>query len=232
MKIAVMQPYLFPYVGYFQLIHSVDKFVILDDVNFINRGWINRNRILVNNADNIFTIPLKDASQNKKICDTFISEDLKWQEKLLKTIEMAYKKAPFFKEAFRVLQEIIQINEKNLSAYIFNSLTSINNYLEIPTTMVPSSGIYQNGHLKAQDKILDICMQEKANHYINPIGGLELYSQAEFAVRDIKLNFIKSEAIEYKQFTYEFIPWLSIIDLMMFNSKDQLVNFIEQYSLI
>jgi hypothetical protein len=232
MCIAIMQPYLFPYIGYFQLINAVDKFVILDDVNYINRGWINRNRILVNNGDYTFTVPLKDASQNRKICDTYISDDTKWQGKLLKTIELAYKKAQYFDRAFPIITEIIQNEEKNISKFIGQSLLLLNQYLVINTTIAASSSIYKNSHLKAQDKIIDICLQEKTDHYINPAGGTEIYSSAAFNKFNIKLNFIKSGSIEYKQFGQTFIPWLSIIDVLMFNSQEEISGLLEKYTLI
>jgi len=232
MRLAIMQPYFFPYIGYFQLIGSVDKFVLLDDVNFINQGWINRNRILINNSDFVFTVPINKVSQNILIKETFIIKDNKWKSKFLRTLELAYKKAPSFDEAFPVISGIIHFNELNLSSYIYNSLTILSAYLGIETSIVPTSTAYNNAHLKAQDKIIDICLQEKAEHYINPIGGMELYSKSEFKRRNIYLSFIKSIPISYNQFGKEFIPWLSIIDVMMFNSREAISDFLKQYSLV
>lgn len=105
MKIAVMQPYLFPYIGYFQLLNAVDMFVVFDDVNFIKKGWINRNNILVNRQKYLFTVPLKDASQNKLIKEVQIADD-GWQEKFLKTVAQSYKKAEFFDEAFALIEKL------------------------------------------------------------------------------------------------------------------------------
>ena len=232
MKVAIMQPYFLPYIGYFQLINAVDVFVVYDDVNYINKGWINRNRILVNEQAQIITIPLVEASQNKHIFEIELFEDLKWREKLLKTIEFNYKKAPYLKDVYLLIESIVLFEEPNLSRYIHNSLIQICQYLDINTVIVPTSAKYQNGHLKGADKIMDICLQEKAQQYINPIGGVELYDKQMFVNNNIQLYFIQSEKIEYKQFNNEFVPSLSIIDLLMFNSKGEIRDILSKYSLI
>lgn len=232
MKVAIMQPYLFPYIGYFQLIKAVDKFVVLDDVNYINKGWINRNNILINGKSNLFTIPLKEASQNKLIREIEISDDLKWKDKLIKTIEQNYKKSPYYSSFSPLLFEIINFNNKNLSEFISFSLNKINGYLGINTLIISTSSIYNNQHLKAQNKILDICLKESADIYINPIGGTELYDKIEFKNSNIELLFLKSNPIHYKQYNIDFVPWLSIIDVIMFNSKDQISNYLEDYTLL
>lgn len=231
MTLAIMQPYLFPYIGYFQLLNAVDKFVIYDDVAFINRGWINRNSILNNGKAQLFTVPLKEASQNKLIHEISIDTDQKWRDKLLKTIQQTYKKAPHFAAVFPLVEAIFLQQESNISTYIYQSITTICEYISISTPLVESSQIYNNQHLKAQERILDICLQEKANHYINPIGGRELYSKELFAEHGIQLNFIRSEKVEYAQFNNEFVPWLSIIDIMMFNSKEEIQKLLKTYIL-
>lgn len=231
MRIAIMQPYFFPYIGYFQLINAADKFIILDDVNFINRGWINRNRILVNGADKLFTMPLKDASQNKLIKDIEILADRAEKEKMVKTIEFAYKKAPLFSHAFPLLQQIIFQEDKNLSYFLYKSLVILNEYLGIKTEIVRSSSVYGNADLKGQEKILDICTKENAYEYINPIGGTELYDKQRFAEKNIALYFLKSGEIQYLQFKNEFIPWLSIIDVIMFNPVPKIQEYLKRYTL-
>ncbi len=231
MTLAIMQPYLFPYIGYFQLLNAVDKFVIYDDVAFINRGWINRNCILNNGKSQLFTVPLKDASQNKLIHEISIDSDQKWREKLLKTIQQNYKKAPHFAEVFPLVERILQQPESNVSTAIYQSLRMICEYLYIDTPIIETSRIYNNAHLKAQERILDICLQEKADHYINPTGGRELYDRELFAENGIKLNFIRANEVPYPQFTNEFVPWLSIIDIMMFNSLEQIHELLKTYTL-
>lgn len=232
MKLAIMQPYLFPYIGYFQLIQAVDKFVLLDDVNYINRGWINRNRILVQGKAHIFTIPLQKASQNKLIKDMFLVPDVKWKRKLLKTFAMSYKKASAFNDFFPVLTEIINYDEMSLSKYIYQSLVKITAYLNISIQVVESSTIYGNKHLKGAQRILDVCRKEQATHYINPIGGMRLYLKEQFQQKGIVLHFLRTRLFEYPQLAHEFIPSLSIIDVLMCNSISKIQSYLFEYELI
>ena len=232
MILAVMQPYFLPYIGYFQLLHAVDKFVLYDDVNFINKGWINRNNLLNGSAAQLFTIPLKGASQNRLIRDIEITDDTAWKKKLLKTIEQAYRKAPYFDGVFTLLDELINTPERNIGGLATSSLKSVAAYLGINTPIVDSSAIYDNNQLKAQERILDICRKEHADHYINPIGGMEIYSRELFETSGVKLNFIKSKSITYPQFKNEFVPNLSIVDVLMFNSPAEVNNMLDQYELL
>ncbi len=232
MRLAIMQPYFLPYIGYLQLMNAVDKFVLYDDVNYINKGWINRNRVLVNGQEYLFTIPLKDASQNKLINEIYLSNDPKWRGKLLKTLEQAYKKAPFYLTAFAVTEKIINLDAEKVSDWIAAGFGVLADCLEIQTEIVPSSDIYQNTHLKAQERIMDICQQEKAQHYINPIGGVELYDKKVFEEAGMRLNFIKSKPVVYPQFKNEFVPWLSIVDIMMFNDVSTIKGFLNDYELV
>lgn len=232
MIIGIMQPYLFPYIGYFQLIKAVDKFVIYDDVNYINRGWINRNRILVGGEAFQFTVPLKDASQNKLINEIEITSDASWKKKLLKTIQQSYQKAPQFQNVYQLIQEIITPEHKTIAALNLVALLKICEFIKLDTEIVSSSTIYQNSDLKASERILDICLQEKANGYINAIGGMELYDKEKFEKLGVKLNFIKSLPISYRQIKNAFIPWLSMIDILMFNDYKDINSFLDQYELI
>ena len=233
MKAAIMQPYIFPYIGYFQLINAVDRFVIYDDVNYINRGWINRNNILVGGKPNLFSIPLAGASQNKKIFEIYIEDSGKWVGKFLKTIEMNYKKAPFFEPVFSLMQNVIFNSENTaISALNYSGITAICNYLNITTEIISDSVRFNNSNLKGQYRILDICKQLGADHYINPQGGMEIYSKKLFNDENIRLNFIVPSAVSYRQFQDEFQPWLSIIDVIMFNSKEATGNLLVQYELL
>jgi hypothetical protein len=232
MKLAVMQPYLFPYIGYFQLLNAVDKFVIYDDVTFIKQGWINRNNILLNGKAHLFTIPLKGISSHKLIRETEINDSSNWKLKLMKTFEQAYKKAPFYNRVLQLIEEVVFSGEKQIAAMGRKSLQTICSYLEIDTFIVETSAKYFNDHLHAQTRVIDICRRENAAHYLNAIGGSELYSKEEFDRENIKLNFIKPKRISYKQFNNEFVPSLSIIDTMMFNSPTEIREMLEQYELI
>lgn len=232
MKISIMQPYLFPYIGYFQLMNATDIFVIYDDVNYINKGWINRNQILINGKATKFTIPLKGASQNKKIDEISLSDDKKWKIKFLKTVEQSYKKAPEFDDTYGLIKSIIEYEENNLSAFIENSLRQLRDYMSIKTSLVPTSSIYQNSELSGQDRILDICKKEGADVYINAINGKSLYSQSKFDSFNINLNFISSKNIKYSQYSEDFVSNLSIIDVLMFNDRKDVSKLLNEYTLI
>jgi hypothetical protein len=223
--LGIMQPYLFPYIGYFQLINAVDKFILYDDVNFITRGWINRNKILIDGKAYLFTIPLSGASQNKLINEINLVEDGKWKLKFFKTIEINYKKAPFFETVSPLIHEIIESPFQKIAELIVYSLKLINEYLGIKTLIV-SSSVYKNIQLKGQTRILDICRRENADKYINLIGGMELYSQEAFKENNIELSFIKPLSFQYNQFNMEFVPWLSIIDILMFNSVVTIIDIL------
>jgi|SRR5665647_3275354 len=229
MRVGIMQPYIFPYIGYFQLMKAVDTFVIYDDVNFIKQGWINRNRILLNGNDFMFNIMLKGASSFKKINEIEVGEN---NQKLVITIEQAYRKAPYFYEAFPVIANILLDKETNLAKYLTNSLLAIVDYLSIQVTVIVSSDIEKEAFLKGEDKVICICKQLKATNYINAIGGQSLYSKEKFAENGLVLNFIESKPIVYPQFKNQFVPWLSIIDVMMFNSNAEIYLMLDNYKLI
>ncbi|MCK6693097.1 MAG: WbqC family protein [Thermoanaerobaculia bacterium] len=232
MKVAVMQPYFFPYIGYFQLIRCVDKFVVFDDVNFIKKGWINRNRILVNGAPFLFSIPLKQISQNKWIRDTEVSDDPSWMPKFLKTLESAYKKAPNFNHIYPAVERLLQEDHPSIAGLNVAAIRFVCDYLDIDTALIPSSTIYANNHLKGQERVLDICRQEGAETYINPAGGSELYDHAFFEENGVQLFFIRSEASPYKQFGHDFFPYLSMLDCLMFADKAAIKQMLSEFQLV
>lgn len=230
--IGIMQPYIFPYIGYFQLINAVDTFIVYDDVAFINKGWINRNNVLVGGRASMFTVPLVGASQNRLIREIEVDNLLNWSKKFLKTIEQSYKKAPFYREGFSIVEQVFKCPAANIAELTVSSLKETCKYLKINTKIVESSIVYNNQDLKAQGRILDICLQEKAAHYINPIGGMAIYDKQLFADNKILLNFIKSKPILYKQFNQEFTPWLSMIDVLMFCSVDEIHEHLNKFELV
>ncbi|GAB3700985.1 WbqC family protein [Spirosoma flavus] len=234
MTLAIMQPYFLPYIGYMQLMKAVDTFVLYDDVAFINRGWINRNRLLINGQEFMFTVPLKDASQNKRINEVHLADDPKWRSKLLKTIEQGYRKAPFYQTVMPLTEKIVNFTTDSIADLVHIGLVELNQYLGLTTELVKSSSIYDNVALKAQERILDICRQTGATQYINPIGGTELYDKPTFAEAGIQLNFIKSKKVEYLQAskTAEFVPWLSIIDVLMYNDVPAVQAMLDEYELM
>lgn len=229
MKIGIMQPYFMPYIGYFQLIKAVDKYVVYDDVNYIKGGWINRNNLLVSGEIKLFTIILDGASPNKLINQIRIKDNFK---KLKGTLLMNYSKAPYYKDVINILDKIFSFEDKQLANFISNSIKEINGYLNIKTEIIISSELDKDCNLKGKDKVINICNHLNANEYINAIGGMELYNKEEFRKNGIKLSFIKTEPIKYNQFNNDFIPFLSIIDVLMFNSIEEINNMLDKYTLI
>lgn len=228
-----MQPYLFPYIGYFQMINAVDVFVFYDDVNYIKKGWINRNRILVNGKDKLFTIPLKDASQNKMINEVDIFLETPEVRKILETIKQNYKKAPFFSEVFPIIENVFSSPSSTIGDLAKLSIKAVNEYLGITTVLKRSSVDFADTKgLERAERLVAICKKTEAEQYINAIGGQELYTKQYFASQGIDLKFIKSEPIVYKQFDNEFVPWLSIIDVLMFNSVEEIKVFLNKYLLV
>ena len=228
-----MQPYFFPYIGYFQLISSVDEFVIYDNIQYTKKGWINRNKILSNGQDKTITLPLKKDSDYCNVVDRRLSDS--WPNERKKTINLikgCYAKAPHFRQAFAVIEECLLYGDINLFNFLLNSIKKINEYLNIQTQIITSSTLEIDHNLKSQDKVTSICKILNAQVYINAIGGTDLYSKEHFSKNDIKLNFIKSDPIIYKQFKNSFVPWLSIIDVMMFNSPESTKKHLNKYKLI
>ena len=232
MTIAIMQPYFLPYIGYLQLMNEVDKFIFYDDVAFINRGWVNRNRILVNGKEFMLTVPLKEASQNKLISEIDLGDDPKWRQKLLQTLGQSYRKAPFYTTVYPLLEKIVNLEVRTIADLVRGSFPLINDYIGIQTELVPSSEIYHNTELRGQERILDICLREKATRYINPIGGMELYDRQRFADAGIELFFIQSKRVDYPQFRNEFVPWLSIADVLMFNDIPTVQGMLKEFELV
>ncbi|MGB4205606.1 MAG: WbqC family protein [Bacteroidales bacterium] len=234
MKLAIMQPYFMPYIGYFQLINTVDKFVVYDNIKFTKKGWINRNRILNGSKDEMFSIPIKKDSDYLDIFERSLASDyLEQNKKTLRKIENYYRKAPQFQNVFPLIESVFLYQEhNNLFEFIVNSIQQINNYLEIGTEIIVSSTVNIDHYLKSQAKVIAICQELKASQYINAIGGQDLYKKEDFAIVDIELKFLKTFPIEYKQFNNNFVPWLSIIDILMFNSVDEVNNMLDKFELI
>ena len=214
-----MQPYFLPYIGYFQLIAAVDKFIIYDNIKYTKKGWINRNRMLMNGSGAIFTLPLKKDSDFLDVVNRELAADFE-RSKLLNQFRGAYHRAPQFDVTYPVLEQIVSHEDGNLFRYIHHSIVRLCDHLGIKTEIRISSEIDIDHNLKSQEKVLDLCKAVGADTYINSIGGLELYSKDDFNCQGIDLQFIKPLAFEYGQFGVSFVPWLSIIDVLMFNPLD------------
>jgi len=234
MKIAIMQPYIFPYIGYFQLIHATDVFVFYDDVNYINKGWINRNRILLNGKEHLFTLPCKEASQSKLIMDIEVLEDAKAINKLLATMQAAYRKAPNFNEVYPMAERVLNEGQgAKLSEVAAGSVKAVCEYIGLSRTFKTSSECYDNRELKKADRLIDICHREGIKKYVIPSGGQEIYTKEYYGEQGISLSFLVPGRRDYMQFDNSFVPWLSILDVLMFNSKEEIRNnILPQYQLI
>src|SRR5262249_8697352 len=210
-KVAIMQPYFFPYIGYFQLIETVDLFIIYANIKYTKTGWINRNRFLRNGEDAVFTVPLRKDSDSLDVRDRVVANDFD-REKLLKQLREAYRRAPYFGTAFPIVERAVMSDRGNLFEYILGSVIEVCGHLGIGTRIVPSSTISIEPTLKAEQKVLALCKASGATIYINAIGGRELYSTEGFRAAGIELRFLKPRSITYRQFEAPFVPWLSIID--------------------
>ena len=218
-SLAVMQPYFLPYVGYFQLINAADLFIVYDNIKYTKKGWINRNRFLLNGKDAVFSIPLKKDSDSLDIKEREISADFK-KSKLLNQIREAYRRAPYFARTFPLVERIVLEKETNLFKFILNSIRETCESLAIGTEIVVSSSLRIDHSLPGKTKVLALCRHVGADVYINAIAGQELYSKEDFSAHGIDLKFLKTKPFEYRQLGDKFVPWLSIIDVMMFNSPD------------
>ena len=231
-----MQPYVFPYIGYFQLVNSADKFVFYNDVNFIKQGWINRNNILCQGKPLLFTIPLEKQSSFSKINEVETSRLLfgKWRDSFLKTIDNNYKRAPYYAQVKEVILDTIfdDVKQSKISELAILSIKNVLDYLSIEKRTLASEDLYHNNDLAAEFRIIDICLKENASIYINPIGGIELYSKKKFSDNGIELLFIKPNLRDYKQFSNDFVPALSIIDVLMFNSVTEVKNMLNDYQFV
>jgi hypothetical protein len=234
MKLVIMQPYFFPYIGYFQLVHAADRFVMYDDVAFIKQGWINRNRILINGQPTYITVPAKHASSFREIRETEIddsTQNRQWMARVLKTIDNAYRRAPEFARVFPLIESVLNVGATRVGELARASVKAVAEYLDTGTSWVDTSSGYANKHLAAQDRVLAICAAEGATEYVNPPGGIALYSTDDFTRAGVTLRFLKPRSIEYAQFGEPFVPSLSIIDVLMFNPRDAVRGMLEAYDL-
>lgn len=233
MRVGIMQPYFLSYLGYFQLISTCDIFVIYDNIKFTKNGWIRRNRMLLNNKDSMFSIPLKSDSDFLNIDQRFIGDNFaKEKVKILGQIKTSYSRAPLFNEVYPLIEEIFNYNETNLFNFIFNSIEKVNDYLLIETPIIISSTIDIDHNLKGEFRVMEIVKRLKGDTYINPIGGMELYKKEDFKSNGIDLFYHDMKPITYAQFDNPFIPSLSILDVMMFNSKPKMKYLLTEFDLI
>ena len=229
MTLGIMQPYFMPYIGYWQLMAAVDKYVVYDDVNYIKGGWVSRNNILMNGQAHMFTITLNGASPNKHFNEIEVRDDFK---KFRNMLQSCYAKAPYYKEIMPVLEQVFTYENRNLGIFLYHSYQVILDYLGIDTELILSSTIEKDNSLRAGEKVKHICHLLGTDTYYNAIGGQELYDVEDFAQSGISLKFLKTNAFTYPQFKNEFVPNLSIIDVLMFNGKGGTNKLLKEYSLV
>ena len=233
MKLAIMQPYFMPYIGYFQLIASVDKFVVYDDVSFIKGGWINRNNIKLQGQPKLITIPLQNGNSGVPIREVLIAKKKEyWAKKFLRTVAESYSKAPYFEQVYPIFEEWISSKCESISQLNVRIIEDICSYLSLGIEIEKTSSIYGNADLSSVARVLDICKKEGATHYINAIGGRELYSHEIFKREQIKLSFLQPELNSYTQGKGAFLKGLSVLDVLMFNDADKLRSMVKEYQLI
>lgn len=232
MKVAIMQPYFFPYLGYFQLVAAVNTFVVWDDVQYIQRGWVNRNRILLNSEPTYITLPVEKAAQTAYINERQVTDLAAATPKILGQIHAAYRKAPYYAETRDLVEKILTLPERNLGRYLFQGLQLICQYMELETVLLLSSELQKDDEgLSSTQRILEICKTQNADMYVNAIGGRHLYQAEDFSAQGMELRFIAMEDIHYDQSVTPFVPYLSIIDVLMFNNKAMLQAMLQRYSL-
>lgn len=227
-----MQPYFAPYIGYFQLMSAVDEFIIYDDVKYTKKGWINRNRILSNGSPTCISVPLKRDSDYLEIKERYLAVNWpKEKKRILNKIGSSYHRAPFFDQAFPHIEMCLEQKEDNAFQFIYNSLLILKKYLEIDTPLAVSSRIDINHSLQGEQRVLSLCREKYADTYINLPGGRDLYHKETFEKNGINLQFITCNDIHYQQYTNKFIQALSIIDVMMFNSRASVNELLGSYTI-
>lgn len=231
--ISMMQPYLFPYLGYFQLIAHSNVFVLGDDLQYTKASWINRNRVLVNGEAKLMTVPLRkggrvDAINQRWLCDDFPME----AQRILKMLKLAYARAPQQEPVLALIADILQQPERNLARFTAHSIRSLCAYLGIATPIRIGSELGLPAQMDKQERVITIAKLLQAERYINPIGGLSLYCPALFKSHGLSLRFLRMDDLSYPQFKQPFVPALSVIDVLMFNNQDDARALLERFTLI
>jgi len=228
---AVMQPYLFPYIGYFQLMRAVDVFVFYDDVQYMKGGWINRNRILVNAAPGWLTLPVKREGLELDIDKRSYIRGAP-DEKIKRQLRASYTKAPYFDATYALVDELLGNQEDNVARFNAYLLTKLAEHLGLRCTFATSSQIAKPDYLHGEPRVIDLCRRIGADTYVNSIGGLSLYDGRTWKTAGMELRFLRSEAHDYPQFGGVRVGSLSILDVLMFNSVEQIQEMLDQYAFV
>ena len=223
-KIAIMQPYFYPYIGYFQLIHAVDVYVNLDHVSFMPRSYMTRNTVKNNISINV---PVANSSQNKKCNEVRVSLDEHHISKFYKTLHHQYSKSINYELVMESLvKPCFTIEEKSISQFNIDLIKKICNFLDIKTKIIDSSCVFQNLDLKKEHGLVSIVQQLGSNTYINAIGGQKLYSKDFFHSQGINLFFLKMNDLDVPS------QYASILDSLFILHPDQVKEQLTKYTLI
>ena len=228
--LAIMQPYTFPHLGYFHLAEASNLFIFYDDVNYIKKGWVNRNRILANGNAHLLTVPLQQASQNRSINETRVSSDDNWAQKFDRTIIHSYQNAPFFQEVHQLIKETIFSDNSSIADLAIRSIVNTYRYLGLALNHDRSSSCSpMTKDLGKAERLIQLCKQTGFARYVNSPGGAQLYCKDHFKDNGIELGFIDSDFAQYAQFKEPFTPSLSIIDVLMFNEPARVRKLLASY---
>jgi hypothetical protein len=232
--LAVMQPYIFPYIGYFNLINSATHFVFYDDVDYIKQGWINRNRILINGHPSYFSIPLSNGRSGVQIREVKVFNLSHFYKKFKRTLEQSYGKSPFFDIGLSYVEKVLLSGEENISKLAELSISEASNMLEIEASVYRSSSDFSDSKgIGRSERLISIAQQLNCKTYVNSINASFLYDKQYFSMRGVNLSFIKPKLVGYNQLNAtKFIPGLSIIDLIMNLSLDEIKSQLDSYELV
>lgn len=234
MRVALMQPYFFPYLGYFQLIHAVDEFVIFDQAQYIRRGWINRNRILNAQKESIYIhIPVEKAPRETKIKHILINHSSNWKENIFYQLHY-YHKAPNYAFVMDFLDECFDSGMTSISELNTILLKKVCELLAIDTKITVLSKEFPmiTEATEADEWGIQVAKALKATTYINAIGGIDFYNEQKYCANNLAIQFIQPNLKSYKQYNHIFIPGLSIIDVLMFNDLNEIKMMLDSYELI
>lgn len=233
MKIAIMQPYFFPYIGYFSLIKNTDHFIFFDTPQYIRKGWINRNRIIGANGDaTFFSVPVQKMPRETAINKMLISQNEDWKQKILGQLNI-YKRAPHYLEVLELVQSTLNIQTLSISELAIKSIINTCEYLGIKV----ESDIFSRMNISLpqingpDEWALYITKQLGYDTYVNPPGGKSFFSREKYINENIELQFLSTEIVPYRQKGTEFIPALSIIDVMMFCDVQTIHKMLDNYKL-
>jgi len=255
MKLAIMQPYFFPYIGYFQVIHAVDKYLLHGGLPYLKKGWVNRNRILGPDGRPAYVnAEIRARSSHTKIDDIELVPSRHWKDKFLRGVSYIYRKSPFFDDIYALIENAVAADTERLSELNKRCIVSICDFLGIRTTIATTDGSFApleerlskpetelrlefpglrlSVYRRKVVRILEICRQEGAATFVNAIGGIALYDRAEFRSNGVELYFVETQPFTYPQRAPQFVPDLSIIDVLMNCGKAGTGRLLENYRLV